>query len=120
MKLAIIGSRGLYIRNIGAYLPPGVTELVSGGARGVDSCVRDFAQESGIPLREFLPDYPRYGRGAPLRRDREIVCYADEVLAFWDGQSRGTAYVLRLCERLGKPTRVILLPPSAGNGQDPA
>lgn len=119
MKLAIIGSRGLYVRNIGDHLPPGVTELVSGGARGVDSCVRDFAQERGIPLREFLPDYPRYGRGAPLRRNREIVCYADEVLAFWDGQSRGTAYVLKLCERLGKPVRVILLPPSAGSGQDP-
>lgn len=30
MKLAIIGSRGLRVEDLGAYLPPGVTELVSG------------------------------------------------------------------------------------------
>ena len=35
MKLAIIGSRGLWVEDLGAYLPPGVTELVSGGAKGI-------------------------------------------------------------------------------------
>ena len=33
MKLAIIGSRGLWVENLGDYLPPGVTEIVSGGAK---------------------------------------------------------------------------------------
>lgn len=109
MKLAVVGSRGLCVENLGDYLPDGVTELVSGGARGVDACVRAFAQRSGIPLREFLPDYARYRRGAPLKRDREIVEYADAVLAFWDGQSRGTKYVLEVCRQLKKPVRVVLV-----------
>ena len=34
MKLAIVGSRNLTVENLGAYLPEGVTEFVSGGARG--------------------------------------------------------------------------------------
>lgn len=109
MKLAIIGSRGLRVPNLGDYLPEGVTELVSGGARGVDACVRAYAQENGILLREFLPDYARYRRGAPLHRNREIVEYADAVLAFWDGQSHGTKYVLDVCRELDKPVRVVVL-----------
>lgn len=64
MKLAIVGSRNLTVEDLGAFLPEGITEFVSGGARGVDACARIYAQAHGIPIKEFLPDYPRYGRGA--------------------------------------------------------
>ena len=67
MKFAIVGSRNLTVENLDAYLPEGVTEIVSGGARGVDACARMYAQAHGIPITEFLPDYPCYGRGAPFR-----------------------------------------------------
>ena len=56
MKLAIVGSRNLTVENLDAYLPEGVTEIVSGGARGVDACARMYAQAHGIPITEFLPD----------------------------------------------------------------
>ena len=82
MKLAIIGSRGLWVEDVGAYLPPGVTELVSGGAKGIDTCAREYALSHGLKLTEFLPDYRRYGQAAPLVRNREIVAYAVQVLAF--------------------------------------
>ena len=36
MKVAVIGSRNLTVSNLEKYLPAGVTEIVSGGARGVD------------------------------------------------------------------------------------
>ena len=85
MKVAVIGSRGLWVESLGDYLPPGVTEIVSGGAKGIDTCAREYAREHGVKLTEFLPDYPRYGRGAPLKRNMEIIAYADQVLAFWDG-----------------------------------
>lgn len=71
MKLAIIGSRGLWVEDLGAYLPPGVTELVSGGAKGIDTCAREYALSHGLKLTEFLPDYRRYGRAAPLVRNRK-------------------------------------------------
>lgn len=109
MKLAIVGSRNLTVEDLGAYLPEGITEFVSGGARGVDACARIYAQAHGIPIKEFLPDYPHYGRGAPLRRNREIIAYADALLAFWDGQSHGTKHTIELCRQAEKPVTVILL-----------
>ena len=108
MKLAIVGSRNLTVENLDAYLPEGVTEIVSGGARGVDACARMYAQAHGIPITEFLPDYPRYGRGAPFRRNLEIATHADTLLAFWDGQSCGTLHTIELCRAAGMPVTVIL------------
>ena len=106
MKVAVVGSRGLYIRDLGRYLPPGTSEIVSGGAAGVDTSARDYTIAHGLRLTEFRPDYARYGRSAPLRRNRQIVEYADLVLLFWDGSSHGTRHVLELCRALSKPHRL--------------
>lgn len=108
MKVAIIGSRTLSEIEIGAYLPENTTEIVSGGAKGVDSCARAYALEHEIPLREFLPDYRRYGRGAPLKRNLQMLDYADLVIAFWDGTSHGTKFVIDHCH---KELRVYRLDP---------
>ena len=108
MKLAVVGSRGLHIDRLGVHIAPDVTEIVSGGAIGIDQCAAAFARANGLKLTEFLPDYTHYGRGAPLYRNEQIVRYADEVLAFWDGRSTGTQHVIRLCEEWGKPYRVVL------------
>lgn len=93
--------------NLEEYIPEDVTEIISGGAKGVDSCVRAYAREHGIRLTEFLPDYRRYGRGAPLRRNLSIIQHADLVLAFWDGQSRGTKHVIDNARRMGVEVRMI-------------
>jgi len=109
MKVAVIGSRGLTVINdLGKYLPEGTTEIVSGGARGIDTCAKEYAIAHGLKLTEFLPEYDLYGRAAPLKRNDTIIKYADTVLAFWDGESRGTAYVIRKCKETGKPCRVLV------------
>lgn len=41
MKIAVIGSRGLKVNDLGKYLPVGVTEIVSDGAKGIDTCARE-------------------------------------------------------------------------------
>jgi len=107
MKLAIIGSRNLKIENLSDYIEENVTEIVSGGAKGIDSDAAKYAKENGIPLVEFLPDYARYKRAAPLKRNQEIAEYADEALAFWDGTSKGTLYTIELFKKLGKKVTVI-------------
>ena len=106
MKIAIIGSRNLTVNNLEKYLPEGVTEIVSGGAKGIDSCARDYAQENNIKLTEFLPQYEKYGKGAPLKRNLQIINYSDEVLAFWDGKSRGTKYVIDQCRKNNKKVTI--------------
>lgn len=99
MKLAIIGSRNLKVLDLEMYISKDVTEIVSGGAKGIDNCAKDFAIAHNIKLTEFLPNYRRYGKGAPLKRNLQIIDYADEVLAFWDGKSKGTKYVIDNCNK---------------------
>ncbi len=109
MKIAIVGSRNLTVNNFEDYLPADCTEIVSGGAKGIDTCARRWAEAHGLAVTEFLPDYQRCGRGAPMARNRLIVDYADEVFAFWDGKSRGTAYTVEYARKKGKPVTVIFL-----------
>lgn len=106
MKVAIVGSRKLKIENLEKYLPDGITEIVSGGAKGIDTCAKEYAEKNGIKLKEFLPEYKRYGRSAPLKRNLQIITYADEVIAFWDGVSRGTYFVIENCKKQNKKITV--------------
>ena len=108
MKVAVIGSRNLFVRDLSKYLPVGTTEIVSGGARGVDTSAREYANANCIPLKEFLPDYSKHGKRAPLVRNIDIINYADVVLAFWDGKSRGTKFVIDNCKKMGKACRVFI------------
>ena len=108
MKTAVIGSRGITSVNLEKYLPPETKEIVSGGAKGVDTVAKEYAIRTGLKLTEFLPEYDKYGRGAPLKRNISIIEYADMVLAFWDGKSRGTKFVIENCKRLNVPVKVFI------------
>lgn len=109
MKVAVIGSRGLSVGDLGRYLPENTTEIVSGGAKGVDTSAREYALAHGIKLTEFLPEYTRFGRSAPLKRNITIIEYSDIVLAFWDGKSRGTKFVIDNCRKFGVEVRVYIM-----------
>ncbi len=108
MKVAVIGSRNLNIDHLEKYLPEDTTEIVSGGARGIDQCARRYAREHRLKLTEFLPEYDLYGRQAPLRRNITIIEYSDLVLAFWDGTSPGTRFVIQKCKEKKIPCKVFL------------
>ena len=108
MKVAIVGSRGLQISDLGNYLPENVTEIVSGGAKGIDTCAKEYALSRGIKLTEYLPEYKKYGKVAPLKRNITIIESVDLVLAFWDGSSRGTKCVIDNCKSRGIPIRVFV------------
>ena len=109
MKTAIIGSRGLTVSDLGKYLPQETTEIISGGAKGIDACAREYAISHNIKLTEFLPEYEKYGKSAPLKRNISIIENADVVLAFWDGKSRGTKFVIEKCRELGKEIKVEII-----------
>ena len=109
MKVAVIGSRSLTIPNLGDYLPQDTTEIISGGAKGVDTCAKEYAFSHDIKIREYLPEYEKYGRAAPLKRNITIIQNADLVLAFWDGKSKGTKFVIDNCKKLGVEVTVIEL-----------
>ena len=110
MKIAIVGSRSITDVDLAPYLAD-CDEIVSGGAHGVDACAAAYAKRHGIPLTEFLPEYERYGRAAPIVRNRQIVDYADRILIFWDGHSKGTASVIAYAKKLGKPHDIFTVHP---------
>ena len=94
---------------MGQYLPGEITEIISGGAKGIDTCARAYAFENGIKLTAFLSDHEKYGRGAPLKRNLQIIDYADFILAFWDEKSRGTKYVIEQCKIMSKKVQVYIV-----------
>lgn len=109
MKIAIIGSRSLTSVDLSEYIPDYVTEIVSGGAKGIDTCAKEFADKNNIKLTEFLPEYNKFKKGAPLVRNLKIIKYSDEIIAFWDGKSKGTKYVIDNCEKLNKKVTVYII-----------
>ena len=107
MKVAVVGSRGIFPADIGSYISEG-DEIVSGGAAGADSCAEEYAKRNGLKLTVFLPQYERYGRAAPIVRNKKIVDYAEKIIAFWDGKSKGTLSVIKYAEKRGKTCEIIL------------
>ena len=107
MKIAIVGSRNISVSDIDKYISH-ADEVVSGGAAGVDRCAAEYAKSKGLKLTEFLPQYERYGRAAPIVRNKEIVDYADTVIVFWNGSSKGTLSVIKYAQKAEKPVEVIL------------
>ncbi len=110
MKIAVVGSRNVYIQytKFERYLSE-AKEIVSGGARGIDLCAAEYARRNNIKLIEFLPEYNLYGRAAPIVRNKKIVEYSDKVLVFWNGSSKGTLSVIKYAEKIGKPCEVVLI-----------
>ena len=107
MKLAIVGSRNLTNIVLDRYISEEVEEIVSGGAVGVDLCAAEYAKNNAIKLTEFLPEYERYGRAAPIVRNKKIVDYSDKIIVFWNGESKGTLSVINYAKKTGKPIEII-------------
>lgn len=118
MKIVIAGSRS--IKNISLLLeamdravktgfikPDHSYEIISGGAVGVDTLAREYAQQFNYPIREFKPDYAQYGTAAPFRRNTAMAEYGDVLIAVWDGSSRGTQHMVGQMQKLNKPVFVF-------------
>ena len=64
--------------------------IVSGTARGADQLGERYAVEKGFPILRFPADWLQYGKAAGPIRNRQMTDNADALIAFWDGQSKGT------------------------------
>ncbi len=108
MKLAIVGSRTFddfeYLKKMLEFHE--CTQIVSGGATGADRLAKKYALEMQIAFQEYLPNWLEFGKQAGFLRNKLIVDACDELVAFWDGVSRGTKHSLRLAEDAGKPVYI--------------
>ena len=84
-----------------------ITQVITGGARGIDTIAFLTAKSAGIRNRQFLPDRKKYPGRLVLKafqeRNRQIVDSCDVLLAVWDGKSRGTEHTLAYARRAHKP-----------------
>jgi hypothetical protein len=85
-----------------------ITKIITGGARGVDRLGERYAQENGIPYESMAADWAK-GRWAGFAHNRELSELGDALVAVYDGQSRGTAHMIDLMRKLGKPTFVRIV-----------
>ncbi len=105
----MVGSRTLRDVDVSQYIPPEATEIITGGAYGIDALAERYANSHGIPVRVFRPDYDVLGKLAPLARNDQIVDAADMVVAVWDGVSTGTRYTISRAQRLNKPIKIYVI-----------
>lgn len=85
-----------------------IDEVVCGGARGADTLGAEWAKKNGVPVKYFNAEWEKYGRVAGIIRNHEMGDYADYLIAFWDGKSRGTKDMIDYMQQLGKHGKVIL------------
>jgi hypothetical protein len=121
MKVIIAGSRSITdfetIKKAIGCCPFSISEVVSGGAKGVDVLGEKYAEGEKIPIKVFKAlwdklDAPgafiktnswgKYNVKAGLDRNKQMGDYADALIAVWDGHSTGTNHMINYMHKLGK------------------
>lgn len=83
-------------------------EIVSGGSKGADSLAEVYAKERNYKLTTFLPNWNENGKSAGPLRNLEMAKYSEMLIAFWDGESKGTKNMVDTAKRLGLNTYLII------------
>ena len=114
MILSIVGTRDYtnydnfknivnkYIEEVG--IPQ---EIVSGGAKGVDTLAEIYAHEHNIPIKIFKPDWSKFGRAAGILRNTDIINYSTHVLALPNEKSVGTIDSINKAKLQNKFLKVV-------------
>ena len=76
-------------------------EIVSGGAKGADKLGERYAKERGYSLKIFPAEWNKYGKSAGYKRNEQMADYADLVIVFWDGESKGTKHMIDIADNKG-------------------
>lgn len=120
MKVIIAGSRNFTDYNflaeecnkILAKSVVGIWEVVSGTANGADKLGEKFANENGFAIKRFPADWNKHGKSAGYIRNEEMAKYADALIAFWDGKSKGTKHMIDLARKHDLKVKIILTNPT--------
>jgi len=98
MRTIIAGSRNItdykFLCKIMEEINIGITVIISGGAKGVDSLAIKYAKDNKIPVEIFKPDWDKFGTKAGIIRNCEMGSVADALIAIWNGSSRGTKHMI--------------------------
>lgn len=113
IDVGVVGSRDFKDKNLinkvldKIHRDRTINKIVSGGAIGADTYAEEWAKNNHVEKLIYLPNYKKYGRGAPLIRNTDIINNSDLVVAFWDGESRGTKDSITKAENMNKELIII-------------
>jgi hypothetical protein len=108
MNISITGSRSINDYNwFHLQLSTIINEysditFISGGAKGIDSLIKKYCIDNNIILKEILPEWEKFGRGAGVVRNKEIIEESDLNIIFWDGESKGSKFNIDYCRKNNK------------------
>lgn len=95
-------------------------EIVSGCANGADKLGEDFAAAYGIPVALFPARWNYFGAQAGPIRNGHMARYATHCICFWDGQSKGTANMIKQAKENGLALKVVRYMPGLPHIKIPA
>lgn len=80
--------------------------IISGHAKGADELGERFANENNLLLDIYPADWRLYRNRAGAIRNAEMAQVSDCLVAFWDGESRGTKNMIKNMKKLKKPVLI--------------
>ena len=91
------------------YRSKSYIRLFEGGARGIDRLARTYAIMRKVRHERFHADWDKFGKRAGILRNIEMINAGDMVVAFWDGQSKGTKHAIDYAIKKRKRLVVVRL-----------
>lgn len=88
---------------------PDTTCVFSGMASGPDILGYRWAVTQKIPVKQFVPEWSKYGKPAGIIRNMEMATYAQAAVVLWDGRSPGTKHMLKYMRGLDPAIQVHLV-----------
>jgi len=82
--------------------------IIHGGAIGADSLVREWCNLNNIAQEIIRPINPS-NRSHYLYRNIEVITKCDKLIAFWDGESRGTKFTMDYAKSRNKEVILVRL-----------
>jgi hypothetical protein len=116
MRVIVAGSRDFFkwillcekLGKILKNIPQEEIVIISGGANGADKLGEKYASLMGYRCEVYKADWDKYKGRAGILRNRDMSEEADALIAFWDGQSRGTKDMIEVAKAKGLKVRVIM------------
>lgn len=83
--------------------------VIHGGAAGADSLAHDWAKTYARQVEIYQADWVHEGKKAGILRNIRMLEHGkpDQVIAFWDGKSPGTAHMIKISQEAGIPTVIV-------------
>ena len=86
-----------------------IDSVLCGGSYGVDKLGFIWANDHGVPVTVFMPDWKKYGKSAGPIRNSEMAKAAEALILVWDGESRGSKDMLNKANAKGLKVYVHLV-----------